>query len=311
MSTQTPLGPTTVPGDSPFARRLRFHQAWFRARVLGIADWGSTPAGRPVGSILSPESASAHLNFTSTAAFDAYALRRSQGWGVDPTRTLAHMTSSQTLMFNVFGPLVARNEWLGDVLTRVLERAHPLTVERVEFEYSPRPLKSYLNDRTLLDVAMWATSAVGPELIVCEVKFTDRFSTRAVRFDLNPRYDDLVVSDGPWTSPLSSLTTRGLNQLTRVHALGSKIAAVDDRRISLVVLHHPTDLGAPLAVTRYREHLRSPDDVSALSLSELLRAADRGSVECHHVEALRTRYLNLALSDDAFTTSRVRRGEGR
>ncbi len=222
------------------------------------------------------------------------------------------MTSSQALMFNLFGPLTDRSEWLATTLTRALGRSEKLVVERVEFEHSPRPLGSFLNDRTLLDVVIWASTSHGPEIIVLEVKLADRFSSRRVRFDQNRRYRDLNDAFPLWHSPLTSLVDTRFNQLARVHALAARIAAnqgLDPRRCTVIVLHHPTDAGAPRTADAYRAHLHQRETVRSVPLSEFLDAADSaaaGAGELGMVAELRARYVDLDHSATSFAEASLR-----
>ncbi|WP_374113599.1 hypothetical protein [Microbacterium sp. zg.B48] len=60
------LGPQNA-GDGPLLRRVRRHQSWYRAEVLGLPRWGTTRGRSPreLGSVLSDEDAAAGLNFRS------------------------------------------------------------------------------------------------------------------------------------------------------------------------------------------------------------------------------------------------------
>lgn len=139
-----------------------------------------------------------------------------------------------------------------------------------------------------------------------EVKLADRFSSRRVRFDLNPRYRDVNDASSLWCSPLASLVDTRFNQLARVHALTSQIAyhqLPEPNQSTVIVLHHPTDVGAPRTVDAYRAHLRRGETVRALSLREFLHAAGgaaAGVMEARMVDELRDRYLDLDCSATAF-----------
>jgi hypothetical protein len=79
--------------ESGLPARMRLHQSWYRAAILGLDRWGCTPppTSRPLGSILTEVDAAAGLAFTSSAAEALYIERRTKGWGVDPLRVQAYL----------------------------------------------------------------------------------------------------------------------------------------------------------------------------------------------------------------------------
>ena len=52
-----------------FMRRVRVHQAWYRATVLGVERYGRLAgSGAPCGSVLPDDAAARHLNFLDDEA---------------------------------------------------------------------------------------------------------------------------------------------------------------------------------------------------------------------------------------------------
>lgn len=294
-ATPAEWGPVVVPGDSPLLRRLRREQARYRAEVLCLPTWGSTPQGRPIGSILDAAAAAAGLNFTSGAARRLYEQRRLAGWGVDPTRITAHMTSSQALLFNLFGIFDSDFPWLTRTVAQVLERSDIDAVVAIHVEHAPQRLSDYLNDHTIIDGLIEIATESGPELVALELKYADRFSSRRVRFDGNPRYAELALNRDIWSVPLSELAAPRFNQLTRVHALAERIAEVnyaDHTPCTLVVLSHPDDETASAGVSAYRKLTTVPSRVRHVSLESALSAIERTAMECgQRVARVRDRYL--------------------
>ncbi len=85
------------PPDLPFTARVRFHQSWYRATVLGVG-YGTGPEAHHrsrFGNMLDLEAAEAGLNFLTPASFDVARRRIAQGGGVAPFRCLHNMLSSQ------------------------------------------------------------------------------------------------------------------------------------------------------------------------------------------------------------------------
>ena len=165
-------------GDEPFTARVRFHQSWYRATVLGVGyGTGPQPHHRcRFGNMLDAEAGAKGLNFLTPGSFDVARRRIALGAGVEPFRCLRNMLSSQPMCFNLFGPLVHDHT----LATRVMRAALPGEVGEVtdvRIEYAPSPKGEYLNDRTSFDAFV---SYVRPDgelaFLGIETKLTDTFS---------------------------------------------------------------------------------------------------------------------------------------
>nr|WP_262003582.1 hypothetical protein [Microbacterium sp. Mcb102] len=221
--------------------------------------------------------------------------RKTLGWGVDPTRITTNMTSSQALLFNLFGEFGGDMEWAVRATNLWLGRTDAQSVKAIHLEYAPRRLSTYLNDHTIVDALVEVESEAGPELIAFELKFADRFSSRRVPFDRNPRYQELARTRAPWRAPLNRLVTPQLNQLTRVHALTERSAEVlhpdKDVRCTLLVACHPDDVSAGSHVESYRGTLSRSDSVHLVTLDALINAMESSGPSSSSVQQLRARYL--------------------
>lgn len=290
-------------GESLRVRRLRFHQSWFRAARLGVLDWGSTPSGRPLGSMLPDDAAARGLNFVSKSAEDLFYNRRAEGWGIDPVRSRNNMTSSQTLMLNILGPLGREPAWLRAVLERVLGRADLVAVERWSIEYAPRKRSEALNDMTRIDAYFEIRTASGVEGIVLELKYADRFNSRQVELSKNYRYAALAERAGIWRDASQSFDDRRLNQLIRAHALGAVALETSSHapaKVTMLVVAHRDDALAATCVRHYREALSDSSSLAFVRLDEFFAAMSdlAPSMELSRVTSvLRDRYANEALSD--------------
>lgn len=297
------LGPLRV-SEPWFSRRMRVHQAWYRASVLGVVGYGRTrpPNERPLGSILPDDAAAGGLNFHSAATSELFDERRSQGWGIDPVRTLAYLTSSQAMTLNVFGPLIASPRWMCAVLNEVLISPAPITsIEAVSVEYfSPNPSKA-LGDRTTVDVLIHAQCDSAPVMIAIETKLGDRFNSR--RVSVSPAYAKVGHL---WTSP-DAPTRHDISQLARVHALAEHVAcasygsAADATR--LLVLHHADDPRVGSHISDYRLAITNKSTLESASLSQFLaamRATARSAAEQALVDSLWVRYASVAASDSVW-----------
>lgn len=296
------LGDTPNLSEPPHARRARFHQSWYRAARLGINDWGATPRGRRLGSILPPVAATAGANFTTDAARDLFIHRRKLGWGMDPVRTTSHMTSSQALLVNLLGPLGSRPGRLLDVLNGVLGRNDLRQLVRSEVEFAPPARSRYLGDMTRVDAFFVVEAAGGLEAIVLELKYTDRFSSRRLALSENSQYFDLAFRSGVWTDADEAFADGDSSQLLRCHALGIRALEVEYGALptTLLLVAHHLDPVARATFDRYRAHLADSGSAVYATLDELLATAASGVLdddEANAVSELRLRYLSHDLSE--------------
>lgn len=297
------IGPQVV-RESGLSRRLRFHQSWYRWKILGLDEYGTTPAPhhRPLGSILSSDAAAAGMNFTSSEAAFLYRTRRGLGWGVDPIRCTSYLTSSQALTLNIMGPLSQDLKWLIRVLSRITNRSDLLSVINVEVEYAPTRRSEFLGDMTRVDGFVLVNTSEGIEAIVLEFKYSDRFNSRRLDLEHNPAYLKLADSTGLWLRPEATFTDKAVNQLVRCHALAASVLLSKGRgeRTSLIVFHHSDDAPARSIVGSYRAQVHRTEDVVSMILSQLLvlmaeEAPDEKSRE--QVQRLCRRYDNEESSE--------------
>lgn len=314
---QSPSEGLAVLGDQPrlsetaHSRRARFHQSWYRAARLGILEWGATAKGRPLGSILPPTAAAAGANFTSDESYRMFRRRRLSGWGVDPVRMTSHMTSSQTLLTNLLGPLVARPAWLLAVLADVLGRSDFSQLRTWDIEFAPPARSHYLGDMTRVDALFVVDTLAGPEAVVLELKYADRFSSRRLNLVDNPRYVNLAVSSDVWNDHQAAFAEGATSQLLRCHALGMRTLQVDHNAIltTLLLVSHPQDPVPSSVFDRYKDHLRHPESAVHVRLNQMLDTAASLAIsdaETSQIAELKTRYLSHALSEALWSEHRAR-----
>lgn len=288
-------------------RRTRFHQSWFRAHVLGLPRWGSTPGanGRPLGSVLHPVDAAAGLNFTSPAARALYETRRLEGWGVDPVRCTSLLTSSQALTLNLFGPLIAHRELLAETVGVVSGRSDVTGVKDVWVEFAPRRRSQFLKDMTRLDVLVYAETATGVLPVIFEVKYADRFNSRQTPTATAP-YRALADRTGVWRDG-SVLVEPRFNQLVRCHALGAAASEADGASALpvIVVVHLDEDTGTAGLVDDYRTHVSDPALVRRVTLPEFV--ASMGSAGTGLCE----RYCDISASESDWESFSSRSSKSR
>lgn len=291
------LGDQPRLSESKHARRARFHQSWYRAARLGIPTWGQTPLGRQLGSILPADAAARGKNFTSPESEALFLRRRTQGWGVDPHRMTSHMTSSQTLLMNLLGPLDADRQWLLEILRGALDRPDLMNLRGVEVEFAPPARSRYLGDMTRVDAFFILEAEDGTEGMVLELKYTDRFSARRLPLAESSRYRALATSTGMWRDSSSAFADESVSQLLRCHALGARTLQVEHGStlpVTLLLVDHPLDPGAGTVFDAYRGHLANPAQARHVRLDQFLAVAAAtapGRTAVAAVSELELRYL--------------------
>ena len=300
------LGPQ-YRGDDSFTARMRAHQSWWRATRLRV-PCGTGPNSTSTtryGSFLTPDDARRGLNFLHPRIFDAVRARIAAGPGVEEFRCLHNLLSSQPLCFNLFGLLVDDPE----TATRFLSALLPDEIARVRsvcVEYSRGPKWEYLDDATAFDAFVIYDRFDGaPAFLGIETKLSEPFSPH--RYD-SPRYREIARASRVFRDPDSlELGDVRWNQLWRDHLLVQAHvqhpSAPEVLTGRLVVVHHPADSRCLAALAGYRGLLAPGAAIENWPLDWLVeRWADHARVEEHHrwVDALRDRYVDLSLSDEAW-----------
>lgn len=179
--------------DSPFAKRMRLHQSWYRANELGVRC-GTGPHSTSTshyGNMLTDADAKAGRNFISPAAL-AYARLKvaekatNRYLTIDEYRLYSNMLSSQPMCFNLFADL-----WLGvaaswpnssEVLAAMFVGSDIAQVISVEVEMIPRPTGDYIGDRTAFDALVRFQGKDGkPGIVAIEMKYTDTLGDNVAR----------------------------------------------------------------------------------------------------------------------------------
>lgn len=268
--------------------------------MLDLPTWGSTPAPKPraIGSILPNAAAADGLNFESSAALEAYRIRRSRGWGVDPNRCERYMTSSQALTLNLLGPLAQDRVWLQAVLRSTVGTA-PAKHGRFEIEFAPQHRHGRQLDRTIADAFVELEDG---SALVIETKLADRFSTRNLLIATNPYYRHVNAQLELWDERATRFGDPRLDQLARVHALAS---VASDQAAQLLLVHHPADTVTPTIAREYQDTLVQGSQVVVVDLGRVIdhmletATTDRSRSVA---QRLYTRYIAHELSDELWLT---------
>ena len=292
--------------DGAFAARMRFHQSWYRAQILGV-PCGTGPQRHHTsryGNMLRSEDAERGLNFLTERIFDVVRQRLAEGTGtVEPFRLLHNLLSSQPMCFNLFGPLVDDHDLARRVL-RELVTADVAEVTQVALEFAPQPASEYLNDRTAFDAFIAFRRTDGrPSFVGIETKLTEPFSQKAPDTPAYRRWSDRP--DSPWLATAQpELAEMRHNQLWRDHLLAVAMSLHPASAYGggyFMLVRHPGDSECAQVVKGYQELLK-PDDRSFIDcpldeLMDVVESAAGNADQRHCLAAFRQRYLDLSLSE--------------
>lgn len=199
--------------EGGFKKRMRIHQGWWRACVLGEAQ-GAHPIRK--NELICSTIKNGELsnnNFLSDnvrkAVEETIKERKMFRAGIiEEGRLFNNLLSSQPLCFNFFGEMKIDT----DFALQFLRRFYPdLTgVKRVIFEYAPE--KNYTNDNSAFDIAfeVMQNSEIG--LIGFECKFTDSFSQK--EYDKED-YREIFNQSDVFVQEYRSFVASRYNQLFR------------------------------------------------------------------------------------------------
>jgi hypothetical protein len=301
--------------DNPFTARMRFHQSWYRTKVLQV-PYGIGPRSSNAtfyGNMLTREDGDRGLNFLTPHIFEVVKRRLAIKKGmIDPYRLFCNMLSSQPMCFNLFGPLVD-NLKLATTLMQVILPGEIHTVTKVLIEYAPEPAKDYLNDHTAFDAYIsFLHQDHQPGFIGIETKLVEAFSAKVYSSPFYNRWTEHPLS--PWPADAASrLQSIDVNQLWRDHMLAVAMRLTPGSPFGagrFFLIYHPLDIECVAALNVYKQLLK-PEDRSFIPMSldilvERWKQSVSTTAEKQWLENFSTRYLDLQVSDADFIAQKVR-----
>jgi hypothetical protein len=291
-------------GDSAFTARMRRHQSWYRAHILGV-PWGTGPGPRSrteYGNMLSAADGQRGLNFLAPEIFAEARRRLTVATGVvEEHRLLCNLLSSQPMCFNLFG-LMASDRATATRLWRATLGDGVAEVTRVSFELAPEPRAEYLDDHTAFDAHVEYRQPDGTLAFVgIETKLTEPFSLKV--YD-SPAYRRWMGPASPWrASAGDAVAVKQHNQLWRDHLLCAAMLRHPRSPYAngrLMLVRHPGDSKCAAVVARYSALLRA-DDASFIDMPLDRLIATWSGVELDDRwrawrDAFHLRYLDLSRS---------------
>lgn len=299
------LGPQHK-SDKPFAKRMRFHQSWYRQNVLSV-PFGTGPGPHHTnkfGNMLAREDGAIGLNFLAPEIFEVAKLRMEEDQGmVEQFRLLNNMLSSQPMCFNLFGPMVTDLQFARCVVEQILP-GNVQDVLNVKVEHAPEPASEYLNDRTAFDAFIdFLGTDDKRHFIGIETKLTEPFSQKQYDGPDYRRWSDR--DNSPWPKESwPKLSELRHNQLWRDHLLAVAMAHHPDSPYTsgyLMLVYHPLDNHCSETKAIYQNLLKD-DDESFLDypLDKLMGIIEGQLISEQQRQWLadfNSRYLDLSLSE--------------
>lgn len=312
--TDPELGHFPIKEVGYFKRRMRVHQAWWRAKKLHLDDSGPYDGQRSNASVLTEKDGECGKNFID-CRIAQFALKAS-GQKVERFRNTRNMLSSQPMAFNLFGPLQLDPKLARRLLDPVLPGG--VTRAKVEIEHTPSPKGDYLGDGTSLDVLIDYDDRTNQRnLVAVEVKLTEPFSTasKAKRPD-RPEYREVAHRIGLWlgvddeksalkqTAGWQLWRNHMLIELMKEHINNSGATQKPVKNTYLWVIHHEQDENCVPSMQRYADCLQDPDarfradnlsDICSVWRKHVETSEDSAWLACFH-----ERYVDLSGSEPDF-----------
>jgi hypothetical protein len=292
------------PAMTGFRRRLRYHQARWRAangHPIGSQPIAPPPGGkpaRPVGSRLplayARRTGATFLTAGALAAARARTAIVEPHQSVDHQRLWADLLWSPTMAFNFFGDLAA-DLGLADRAVHTWWPDAPGTVRQVRFAHSPGWLDpAYLNSLRSFDAAFALDLGDGTQGIVgVATRYREWAKPETPKPGNLSRYLEVAERSGAFR-PGATDAVKGRSDLAVMwleHLLLLSMLQHDGGRWSwgrYVVVHPAGNTDIADACARYRALLVNRSTFWSVTVEELLAA---GALPASTVDALRDRYL--------------------
>jgi len=204
-----------------FKKRMRLHQGWWRAFVLGENE-GEHPmdSQRTVcNTILEGEQSKKNFLSPVTAQIVEQTLKErcdEDSGIIQEDRLYNNLLSSQPLCFNFFSELKSDC----DIALKIMSNLGFVidAVEDVIFEYAPAA--NYTNDNSAFDIALEVTRDGRKGLVGLECKYTDTFSTK--EYD-RPAYRAIFEKTDVFIEDYEKYKVSEFNQLFRNQLIAEAI----------------------------------------------------------------------------------------
>ncbi len=302
------IGPIPADADE-FKHRMRLHQGWWRAFVLGEKP-GRHPVDREKQVCSTIENGGItkknFLTENACRAFDQTLLERNEYAAglVNEDRVVNNLLSSQPLAFNFFGELKQDTEMATLILRQWVPEVERVT--EVRFEYAPAFQADV--DNSAFDVAFFFDTVGGKRgLLGLECKYTDDFSKKEY---CKPEYRKIFEQrEGTFARSYEQYIDSRFNQLFRNQSIAEQLLGKDEFTTVVTGLFcHQDDERALRTGAEFREMMTQGDSrFKIITYRDFVTVAERLELPWEKREwvmMLWARYLALELSTSVLSASR-------
>lgn len=215
-----------LPSESGFKKKMRYHQAWWRAFVLA-EDQGLYPHkdDKLIGSTIKSGETS-DKNFLTKNSIAAVRKtqkeRKTHDFGMlEENRLFNNLLSSQPLCFNFFGELKMDLVLATEIIRCFFQEVTKVT--NVWFEYAPSA--KHTNDNSAFDIAIEMEIQGRTGLLGMECKFTEPFSPK--EYD-KPAYREIFQKSDVFNEEYLTYTASRYNQLFRNQLMAEAMIQNED-----------------------------------------------------------------------------------
>jgi hypothetical protein len=286
--------------EAGFKKRMRIHQGWWRAFVLGEQQ-GNHPVlkGETVCNTICGGEAS-NKNFLSGRVagivHETVAQRKEVDSGIiEEDRLFNDLLSSQPLCFNFFGELKADTNFALTILNGL---GFELTaVRNVIFEYAPS--KNYTTDNSVFDVAIEVERDNKKGLIGMECKYTDSFSS--MEYD-KPAYRSIFQNSGVFHAGYNEYKSSKYNQLFRNQLIAEALIQNNHYDFTITGLFCHKDDKA-VETGKDFQNLLKEKVFKVITYQDFITAIQKSEITWQQREfsmLLWARYCGVALSKEAY-----------
>lgn len=242
-----------VPEGTARMKRMRQHQGWWRAFVLGVPPGERQDGEGPVCNMLPGDSE--NLGFLTQEIRDVVdrvvsARDEKSAGAMEVNRLRRNLLSSQPLCFNFFAPLCNDRTLALQILKQFFPKLTKVT--DVYFEFDPT---NYTQDRSAFDVAIVGKEGKKDVLIGLECKYTESFSTTAYH---KPAYVQIYKASERFLGNYDTCKKSRFNQLFRNQLMAEAYLQHEDYDVVYTGLFcHENDSSAQRVAAEFQGMLRN------------------------------------------------------
>lgn len=295
----------TIPNENSKIRKIRAHQGWWRAVVMGLPEGEyfdqKNDTWKKVCNRIFDETTERGINFITPEAQKAAAITiaertESKRGMIEETRLNFNLLSSQPLCFNFFGELM-HNKDLG---LQALQTWWPDLTElkRVIFEFAPD--ERYTDDNSAFDVAFEVCIGDRIGLIGLECKYTDTFSLTEYKKAV---YETIYNNSTGFKAEYEEFISKDYNQLFRNQLIAEALmqnSKYDFVKTGLFCYHD--DSSAIRIAGKFKEMLSDGQDFRTITYNQFIENLQRLDLSWKEREwtmMLWARYCGFKLSDSS------------